>query len=210
MGYANIFVSSPCRVSVKNRQLVVRGEEERKFAVEDINSVMLESGECTVSVYALRSLAESGGRKTGGIYPAFVFVKKGKKPRHRQRFSTKNQKNTIQNTAEKQANRGLSPSVCPSLLYHTKTQKGTKTGTFIENVVKILYHTKTQKGTKTAISVRFFLPLLYHTKTQKGTKTICSALLVSFGLYHTKTQKGTKNGGGRRGKEMIASGGRMC
>ena len=60
MGYANIFVSSPCRVSVKNRQLVVRGEEERKFAVEDINSVMMESGECTVSVYALRSLAESG------------------------------------------------------------------------------------------------------------------------------------------------------
>lgn len=144
MGYANIFVSSLCRVSVKNRQLVVRGEEERKFAVEDINSVMLESGECTVSVYALRLLAESGGRKTGGIYPAFVFVKKGKKPRHRQRFSAKNQKNTIQNTAEKQANRGLSPSVCPSL------------------------------------------------------------------LYHTKTQKGTKEGGGRRGKEMIASGGRMC
>ena len=149
LAYANIFVSSPCRVSVKNRQLVVRGEEERKFAVEDINSVMLESGECTVSVYALRSLAESGGRKTGGIYPAFVFVKKGKKPRHRQRFSAKNQKNIIQNTAEKQANRGLSPSVCPPLLYHTKTQKGTKTMRSISSWSLLLYHTKTQKGTKT-------------------------------------------------------------
>lgn len=43
MGYANIFIASPCRISVKNRQLVVQGEETRRFALEDINSVMMES-----------------------------------------------------------------------------------------------------------------------------------------------------------------------
>lgn len=45
MGYTNIFVSSPCSLSIKNKQLVVRGEEERHFALEDIDSVMLESCE---------------------------------------------------------------------------------------------------------------------------------------------------------------------
>lgn len=57
MGYANIFIASPCRISVKNRQLVVQGEETRRFALEDINSVMMESHECSVSSYALQALA---------------------------------------------------------------------------------------------------------------------------------------------------------
>lgn len=59
MGFANIFVASPCSLSVKNRQLVVRGEEERRFAIEDINSVMIESQECAVSSYALQALANA-------------------------------------------------------------------------------------------------------------------------------------------------------
>lgn len=59
MGFTNIFVASPCSLSVKNRQLVVRGEEERHFAIEDINSVMIESQECTVSSYALQALANA-------------------------------------------------------------------------------------------------------------------------------------------------------
>ena len=57
MGYANIFIASPCRISVKNRQLVVQGEETRRFALDDINSVMMESHECSVSSYALQALA---------------------------------------------------------------------------------------------------------------------------------------------------------
>ena len=57
MGYANIFIASPCRISVKNRQLVVQGEETRRFALDDINSVMMESHECSVSSYALHALA---------------------------------------------------------------------------------------------------------------------------------------------------------
>lgn len=59
MGYTNIFVSSPCSLSIKNKQLVVRGEEERHFALEDIDSVMLESCECQVSSYALQALANA-------------------------------------------------------------------------------------------------------------------------------------------------------
>ena len=59
MGFANIFIASPCSISVKNRQLIVRGEEERKFAIEDINSVMIESHESTVTTYALQALANA-------------------------------------------------------------------------------------------------------------------------------------------------------
>lgn len=59
MGFANIFIAFPCSISVKNRQLVVRGEEERKLAIEDINSVMIESHESTVTTYALQALASA-------------------------------------------------------------------------------------------------------------------------------------------------------
>lgn len=60
MGYANIFVASPCNIAVKNRQLVIQGEEIRRFALEDVNCLMVESHECNVSTYALQALAEAG------------------------------------------------------------------------------------------------------------------------------------------------------
>ena len=60
MGYANIFVASPCNIAVKNRQLVIQGEESRRFALEDVNCLLIESHRCSISSYALQALAEAG------------------------------------------------------------------------------------------------------------------------------------------------------
>ncbi len=60
MGYINVFLSKPCRIFVKNRQLVVEGETDNSFPIEDLNSVLIESGECSVTSTALRSLADAG------------------------------------------------------------------------------------------------------------------------------------------------------
>ena len=38
-------------------------------------------------------------------------------------------------------------------------------------ILLVLYHTKTQKGTKTCVKPTVYSYELYHTKTQKGTKT---------------------------------------
>lgn len=58
MGYINVFLSSPCKISIIHRQLVVQGEELEKFPLEDLNCLLFESHECTVTSYALQSLAE--------------------------------------------------------------------------------------------------------------------------------------------------------
>ena len=60
MGYINVFVSKPCRIAVKNRQLTIVGESELSFPIEDLNAVLLETGECNVTVMALRALADAG------------------------------------------------------------------------------------------------------------------------------------------------------
>lgn len=60
MGYINVFLSSPCRVFVKNKQLIVQGQEENSFPIEDLNSLLIETGECTLTSCALRTLADAG------------------------------------------------------------------------------------------------------------------------------------------------------
>lgn len=59
MGYINVFLSTPCSVSIKNRQLVVRGDSTHTFPIEDLNALMIESGETMVSGYALQMLANN-------------------------------------------------------------------------------------------------------------------------------------------------------
>lgn len=60
MGYINVFLSRSSKVFIKNRQLVVQGEEERSFPVEDMNVLLIETGECNITAMALRSLADAG------------------------------------------------------------------------------------------------------------------------------------------------------
>ncbi len=60
MGYINIFISKPAQISVKNRQLIIDGEDKRYFPIEDISVIMLESTQCSVSTYALKEFADNG------------------------------------------------------------------------------------------------------------------------------------------------------
>lgn len=57
MGYINIFLSSPCKVSIKNKQLTIQGEGRETIPLEDVNSLMIETQECTITSYALQALA---------------------------------------------------------------------------------------------------------------------------------------------------------
>ena len=42
MAYRNIFISSPSKINIRNRQLVVKTTEEYSFPMEDISTVMIE------------------------------------------------------------------------------------------------------------------------------------------------------------------------
>lgn len=77
MGYVNVFVSSPCNLSVKNRQLIVKGQEEHSFPLEDMNALLIESAECNVSGYALQANKKS--RKNLQIIISLLFCKKKEK-----------------------------------------------------------------------------------------------------------------------------------
>lgn len=58
MGYINIFLSSPCKVTIKNKQLTIQGEGRETIPLEDVNSLMIETQECNITSYALQSLAK--------------------------------------------------------------------------------------------------------------------------------------------------------
>ena len=60
MGYINLFLSTSCSIRINHGQLVVRGEEEHSFPVEDLNSVLIETAECTITSYALSTLSDAG------------------------------------------------------------------------------------------------------------------------------------------------------
>ncbi len=60
MGYINVFIANPARISVKNSQLIIDGEQKHSFPMEDLNVVMIESVQCSVSTYALKEFAEHG------------------------------------------------------------------------------------------------------------------------------------------------------
>ena len=60
MGYRHIVISSSVSISVRNEQLLIKGEAEGSVPLEDIRTLMLESRASTVSSYALSVLAERG------------------------------------------------------------------------------------------------------------------------------------------------------
>ncbi len=61
MGYINIYVGNFANLSIKNNQLVLSNvNKQEEYPIEDINSVMIESLEGSISTYALSQLAEYG------------------------------------------------------------------------------------------------------------------------------------------------------
>ena len=60
MGYRSVVISSSVRITVKNEQLVIEGENSGSVPIEDIRTLMLESRSSTITTYALSSLSEAG------------------------------------------------------------------------------------------------------------------------------------------------------
>ncbi len=60
MGYRSIVISSSVRLSVKNEQLVIEGENSGTVPVEDIRTLMIESRTATVTAYTLSALSAAG------------------------------------------------------------------------------------------------------------------------------------------------------
>lgn len=61
MGYINIFVSKNAHLFVKNNQLVLENPEKTvDYPLEDVNSVMIENLNTTISSYALSQLSING------------------------------------------------------------------------------------------------------------------------------------------------------
>lgn len=61
MGFINIFVSKDAYINVKNRQLTLEIKDKKvDYPLEDVNSVMIERLDTTISTYALSTLSQYG------------------------------------------------------------------------------------------------------------------------------------------------------
>lgn len=61
MGYINVYVSKDAHVSVKNSQLFLENNENQvDYPLEDVNSIMIENLNTTISTYTLSKFAEFG------------------------------------------------------------------------------------------------------------------------------------------------------
>lgn len=60
MEYKNIVLSRPARLSVRQRQLVIEQEETCTVPIEDLSSVLIESGQVVLTAHAATELALHG------------------------------------------------------------------------------------------------------------------------------------------------------
>lgn len=61
MGYLNIYVSKDARLSIKNQQLILKSEEKSAtFPLEDVNSILIENLNTSITTYALSQMADMG------------------------------------------------------------------------------------------------------------------------------------------------------
>lgn len=60
MGFINLFVTNPARISISNKQMLVENVDGKNtFPIEDINSIIIENNKCLISSYALSYFAEN-------------------------------------------------------------------------------------------------------------------------------------------------------
>lgn len=60
MGYRNVMISSPAKLSIKENQLIVETHQKNRVSLEDINSLLIENQQVTITAYTLNKLAEAG------------------------------------------------------------------------------------------------------------------------------------------------------
>ncbi len=60
MGYKNILISSSAKLQLKDNQLLINQEESHSIPLEDINCIMIEHRQTTVTGYLLSAFSEYG------------------------------------------------------------------------------------------------------------------------------------------------------
>lgn len=60
MAYRNLMLTTPVKISCQKGQLVVRGENEYTFPIEDLAAIVLESSQSTITAAALSALTQNG------------------------------------------------------------------------------------------------------------------------------------------------------
>lgn len=58
MGFINIIVSSECRISCANNSIVLSGEREAKYSLQDINSILIESNKSVITTNLLSRMSK--------------------------------------------------------------------------------------------------------------------------------------------------------
>ena len=59
MGFRNIYIENPARLSIKNRQLIISQDQDISVPVDDIDSIVIDSLQCTLTAPTISFLAEN-------------------------------------------------------------------------------------------------------------------------------------------------------
>ena len=57
MGFRNIYIENPARLSIKNRQLIISQDQDISVPVDDIDSIVIDSLHCTLTAPTISFLA---------------------------------------------------------------------------------------------------------------------------------------------------------
>lgn len=60
MGWRSIMVEQPASISIKQKQLIISGEQENSLPLEDINLVLIETRQVQITSAAISAMAEEG------------------------------------------------------------------------------------------------------------------------------------------------------
>ena len=60
MAFRTVLIESPARLSLRNRQLIVDTDREHSLPVEDLNALLLENRQSSITAAALSHLGQCG------------------------------------------------------------------------------------------------------------------------------------------------------
>lgn len=61
MGFQSLFITNPCKISIKDDNLVINNDDgEHKITLDNVASVVIETTRATITTYAISRLAQEG------------------------------------------------------------------------------------------------------------------------------------------------------
>ena len=60
MAYRNLMIASNAQLKIKNEQLLIKTDTTHSVPIEDINSVLVENHQSTITIATLAKLAQDG------------------------------------------------------------------------------------------------------------------------------------------------------